>query len=110
MKSDDAKDLVVGLKDLTDNYVDAARALRSTANTAQSTKKLWIDGKHSCLIKVGVALIAFPDPTISDIVGSAFVAAGLVQEGIRRRALHADEVAKTFRQTMKELQNVKGFI
>jgi hypothetical protein len=110
MKSDDAKDIAVGLKDLTDNYVDAARAIRSAASTVQSTKKLWNDGKHSWLTKVGVALIVFPDPTISDIVGSAFVAAGLVQEGIRRRTLHVDDVAKTFHQTMKELQNVKGFI
>jgi hypothetical protein len=110
MKKDDAKTIASGLNDLSESYLDAAAAIRATASTTEHTKKLWRDGKHSWLIKVGVALIAFPDPTVSDVVGSAFVAAGLVQEGIRRRSLHADDVAKTFQQTMRELQRLRDSV
>jgi hypothetical protein len=106
MKKDEVKTIASGLNDLSESCIDAASAIKAAASTAEGTKKLWRDGKHSWLIKVGVALIAFPDPTISDVVGSALVAAGLVQEGFRRRSLHVDDVAKTFQQTMRELGNL----
>jgi hypothetical protein len=108
MKKDEVKAIASGLNDLSESCIDAASAIKAAASTAEGTKKLWRDGKHSWLIKVGVALIAFPDPTISDVVGSALVAAGLVQEGIRRRSLHVDDVAKTFQQTMRELGNLSA--
>lgn len=104
MKKTDAKTIASGLNDLSESYVDVASAIKATTSTVEGTKELWRNDKHSWLIKAGVALIAFPDPTISDIVGSALVAAGLVQEGIRRRSLHADDVARAFQQTMRELQ------
>jgi hypothetical protein len=110
MKKNDAKTIAFGLNDLSESYVDLASAIKATTSAAHGTKKLWRDGKRSWLIKVGVALIAFPDPTISDVVGSAFVAAGLVQEGIRRRSLHADDVAKAFQRTMRELQGMSDCV
>jgi hypothetical protein len=48
-------------------------------------------------------LIAFPDPTISDIVGSLMVAAGLIQEGIERRTLRVEDVYKTFHGMFREV-------
>jgi len=107
MKADEAKMMAEALNELSESYVDLAHALNGTAGTARATKRLWREGKRSWLIKVGLALIAFPDPTISDVVGSALVAAGVVQEGIRRRTLHVDDVYKTFQGTMKELRTAK---
>jgi hypothetical protein len=95
------------LSELSESYADVTQALRDTANVTKAGKKLWRSGKRSILIKAGLALIAFPDPTISDVVGSLMVAAGVVQEGIKRRTLHVDDVQKTFRNTFKELQNMK---
>jgi hypothetical protein len=110
MKKEDAKAIASGLNAMSESCVDAAAAIKATASTAEGTKKLWRNGKHSWLIKAGVALIAFPDPTISDIVGSAMIAAGLVQEGVRRRSLHAEDVAKTFQRTMQELRSLNEYI
>jgi len=110
MKKSDTKIIASGLNDLSESCIDAAIAIKAAASTAKGTRKLWRDGKHSRLIKIGVALIAFPDPTISDVVGSALVVAGLVQEAIRRRSLHVDDVAKTFQQTMREMQDLKKHI
>jgi hypothetical protein len=110
MKKDDAKTIASGLNDLSGSYIEVAEAIRATNGAAHGTRKLWRDGNHSVLIKAGLVLIAFPDPTISDVVGGAMVAAGLVQEGIRRRALHVDDLPKTFRKTMRELQNLRSSV
>jgi hypothetical protein len=107
MKPDEAKMMAEALNELSESYVDLAQAIRGTARSAKATKQLWRNGKRSHLIKVGLALIAFPDPTVSDVVGSALVAAGVVQEGIRRRTLHVDDVYKTFQNTMKEIRSMK---
>jgi len=110
MKKDDARTVASGLNDLSGSYLEVAKAIRATDGAAHGTRKLWRDGKHSVLIKAGLALIAFPDPTISDVVGGALVAAGLVQEGIRRRALHVDDLPKTFQKTMRELQSLRSSV
>ena len=110
MKKEDAKAIASGLNVMSESCVDATTAIKAAASTVEGTKKLWRNGKHSWLIKAGVALIAFPDPTISDVIGSAMIAAGLVQEGIRRRSLHAEDVAKTFQRTMQELRGLNDYI
>ena len=107
MKADEAKMLTEAANELGESYADLAQALKGTTRSAKTTKQLWRSGKRSPLIKVGLALIAFPDPTISDVVGSTLVAAGLVQEGIRRHTLHVDDVYKTFQNTMKEIRASK---
>jgi len=103
MKAEELRSLRDAVNELSESYADLAQALKETTREVRTTKRLWRSGKRSWLIKVGLALIAFPDPTISDVVGSLMVAAGLVQEGIKRRTLHADDVYKTFRSTFKEV-------
>ena len=107
MKTDEIKTLTDVVNELSESYVDLATTLTGTSAAAKRTKSLWKNGKKSPLIKIGLALIAFPDPTISDIVGSAFVAAGLVQEGIKRQTVHVEDVVKTFHNTMKDLRSLK---
>ena len=107
MKTEKLKDTVDAVNELSESYSDLTHALKETAQTAKAAKQLWRNGKRSWLIKAGLALIAFPDPTISDVVGTAMVAAGLVQEGIRRQTLHVDDVYKTFQDTLKEVRNTK---
>lgn len=68
------------------------------------SKKLWNNGNKPWLIKLGLALIIFPEPVLSDVLGSLLIAAGTVQEGIRRRALHIEDIPKTFQNVMKELR------
>ncbi len=103
MKAEELESLADAINELSESYADLTQALKETAKEAKTTKQLWRNGKRSWLIKVGLALIAFPDPTISDIVGSLMVAAGLVQEGIKRRTLHVEDVYKTFQGTFKEV-------
>ncbi len=88
-------------------YVDAAQTIKQTATETQPTKQLWRQENKPVLIKAGLALIALPDPTVTDVVGSAMVAAGLVQEGIRRRTLYVEDVEKILVKSMKELRNTR---
>jgi len=110
VKREEAKTVATVTSELSESYVDLLQAISETTREARTTKKLWRTGNNSMLIKVGLALIAFPDPTISDIVGSLLVAAGTVQSGIRRRTLYVDDLFKTFHTTIKELQEAKRHV
>jgi len=110
MKTDDAKTMVTVTNELSESYVDLINAIKDTVSEVKVTKKLWRKGNNSMLVKVGLALIAFPDPTISDIVGAALVAAGAVQAGIRRRSIYVDDIFKTFKRTLREVQDTKHHI
>jgi hypothetical protein len=107
MKTEDAKALADALKELNESYGELLQTMKETTREAKTAKNLWRKGKSSRLIKIGLALIAFPDPTISDIIGSALVAAGMVQEGIRRRTIYVEDVYKTFQNTLKEVWNIR---
>jgi len=107
MKNEDAKEMAKVTSELTGSYADLINAIKGTTREVKMTKKLWRKGNKSMLIKVGLALIAFPDPTISDIVGAALVAAGTVQAGIRRRSIYVDDIFKTFQKTLQEVRNTE---
>ena len=108
MKNEEIKTLADALKELTESYTDGIQAMRETTKEVKATKQLWRKGNNSNLIKLGLALIAFPEPTeISDIIGTVLVAAGTVQKGIRRRTIYVEDVYKTFHDTLKDMWTIK---
>lgn len=107
LKTENLKALTMSVKELSESYADLLGVMKETAKEARETKKLWRKGSNSILIKAGLALIAFPEPVISDILGTAFIAAGTFQMGIRRRTLYIEDIHKTFQKTFKELLEFK---
>jgi hypothetical protein len=108
MKKEDAKTMITAANELSESYVDLIHAMKQTAREAKATKQLWRSGNKSKLIKLGLTLIVFPEPTpISETVGSFLVAAGTVQAEIRKRRLYVDDIYKTFQNTLKEMHNIK---
>ena len=108
MKTEEMKAATKALNELNESYSDLFGALKGTARDVKAAKKLWRAGNDSRLIKIGVALIVFPEPTpISETIGSCFVAAGVVQKGIRNRAIFLEDIAKTFKNTLKDMWAVK---
>ncbi|MBM4401266.1 MAG: hypothetical protein FJ045_04875 [Crenarchaeota archaeon] len=104
MKPEQAKTAAKALNELNGSYIDLIGAVKSTANTAEATKNLWHEGNNGRLVKIGVALIIFPEPTaISEVIGAGFIAAGAVQKSIQSRALHLEDIAKTFKNTLKDV-------
>jgi hypothetical protein len=108
MKTDEMKVAINALNELNESYVDFIQAMKGTIKEVKTTKHLWRDKNKSRLVKLGLALIVFPEPTpISETIGTILVAAGAVQQGIRRRNLYADDVYKTFQNTLKEIRDMK---
>lgn len=103
MKNEELKTMVKVVDELNDSYRDFIHAMKGTLQESQATKKLWRSGNNSFLIKLGLALVVFPEPIVSDVVGTFLIAAGTVQQGIKRHAIYVDDVYKTFHGTVKEL-------
>jgi hypothetical protein len=108
MKTNDMKATVNALNELNESYVDLIQAMKGTIKEVKTTRQLWQDGSKSRLIKLGLALIVFPEPTpISETIGTFLVAAGAVQAGIRRRTIYVENVYKSFKDTLKEMRSIK---
>ena len=108
MGLEQVKSAAKALAELSEDQKDLANALKGTAQQAAATKKLWREGNKSKLIKIGMALIIFPEPTpISEIVGAGFVAAGVIQKGIQNQSIFMEDIGKTFQSTLKEIVATK---
>ena len=64
-----------------------------------------IKAESSWLVKAGMALIAFPDPTISDLMGAALVAAWLIKNKMKR--ITVVDVCRKFREVMGKLEDTR---
>ena len=96
------------LDEINESCIDLLRETKGTSKCVHDSKQLWRAGYKSRLIKIGVALVVFPEPTpISETVGACFIAAGAVQKAVRNRSLFVEDVKKTFQSTMKDLSAIR---
>ena len=107
VKKEEIKTLTVALRELGLNHEDVAKVISSAVKESRSVENLSKKKDTSLLIKVGLLLIAFPDPTISDLLGALLVSAGLLQNKIKRSTLHIEDVPDTFQGVIKNLQIVR---
>ena len=111
MNTKEAENLAETLRQLCLSRTETASTMDAVMHSylreLRSTQKLWRKENNSFLIKAGLALIAFPDPTITDVIGSALVAAGLIQLKMKNSTLHVEDVYKTFPTVVKELGAIK---
>ena len=108
MKLEEAKTVAEAATDLAENGQDFSNVMSGVSRDLKRTKKLWREGNKSRLIKIGVTLIMFPEPTpISETVGACFVAAGAIQKGIQSRSMFMEDIRKTFQSTLKEVYATK---
>ena len=111
MRQEQVKNATKALKELNESYIDLLGAVKGTANAAADTKKLWREGRKSRLIKIGLSLIVFPEPTpISETIGACFIAAGAVQKGIQSRAIYVEDITKTFKSTLHDVLETSQYL
>src|SRR4030043_401506 len=111
MKEDNAKTAVQALRELIESYVEVGRAVKASGMQVNQLRKLSRDGHKSRLIKIGLSLIVFPEPTpISETVGACFVAAGVIQQGIKNQSIYIDDIPKTLHRTLNEVRSFKDII
>ena len=104
MGIENAKTATKALTELYENKKELSCTMNDMGQQVAATQKLWREGNKSKLIKIGLALIVFPEPTpISEIVGAGFVAAGVVQKGIQNQSIFMEDIKKTFQSTLKEI-------
>jgi len=112
MKEEEMKNTAVLLRELDLSYEETAtimnNAMSGFAGELRLAQRLFRrKDSESRLIKIGLALIAFPDPTITDVLGAAFVTAGLIQNKIKHSTLQLEDVYRTFPEVVKDLRSIR---
>ena len=114
MNTKEFNELTKSIKEITRIHIDAqsdiTRSVKTAASSAGGVNTLYKNGNKSFLIKAGLALIVFPEPIVSDMLGTALLAAGAVQEGIRRQSIYLDDLPKAFQKAMNDLKYTKELI
>lgn len=104
----DMKTMATVLQELGLSYTETTEVIKGMSKGLRQTKGLWRDGHKSKLIKIACALITFPEPTpISESVGAAVLALGLIQNRIKKSRLHVEDVYRTFQDINKNLLTIR---
>jgi len=106
------KDLAAIVRELGLTYEEFGSVLSGIADAVKPLRRLIgkpdLEGgaEGSRLVTAGMALIAFPDPTITDIAGITLVAAGLARNRIR--PVTAADACREFREAIERIVNTAG--
>ncbi len=102
------KPIAASLQELGLSYKETLEVMKGVSKDLHHTKELWWDNRKSKLIKLACALITFPEPTpISESIGAAVLALGLIQRRIKKSALHIDDVYQTYQEINKNLLKIR---
>jgi len=108
MRPSELKELVATFRELSLSYEEFGSVSSGVVDKVRPLKHLIgepnVKAKGSWLIKAGMALIAFPDPTVSDFIGAALVAAGLIKNKMKQ--ITAVDVYRKFREVIGKLEDI----
>ncbi len=108
MKPEEAKATIKVVAEANEERRRLAGTLNGNGSFASDARKLFREGNESKLIKLGMAVIAFPEPTpVSPIVGAGLVTVGAVQKGIKNRAAFAEDIGRDLKSALKELRRAR---
>lgn len=108
MESKESKTMATVLQELGLSYKETLQVIEGLSKDLRSTKRLWRDGNKSNLVKLGLTLIAFPEPTpISETIGAVVLTLGLVQNRVKQSTLHIEDIYKTFQDVNRNLMKVR---
>jgi len=105
MRPGELRELAATIRELSRSYEEFGNVLSGVVDTLRPLKRIIGDpnveakAEGSRMIAAGIALIAFPDPTITDLIGVGLVAAGLLENKMRQI---------TVVDTYREFQEVIG--
>ena len=104
MEPRELKAIATALQELGLSYEDTLEAMKGLAKDLRSARSLWRDGYKSRLVKIGLALIACPEPTpISETLGAFVLSLGIIQNKRKNSTLHIEDVYKTFQDVNRSL-------
>jgi len=104
VKPEELKSAAHALRELGLSFQEVSNAMGGVANNVGPLKGLWKTNDESKLIKMGLALITFPEPTpISETLGAFVLTLGMIQKKRGQSVLHVDDVYSTFQEVLKGL-------
>jgi hypothetical protein len=109
-KAEEFKVATDSVTQLSKDRADIAGSLRGATQDVGGTKKLWKSNNKPILIQAGLALLVFPEPIVSDALGTALLAAGAIQEGVKRQSVYFDDLPKAFQSAMRHLKDAKDTV
>jgi len=108
VKPEELKNVATMLRELGLSYEETIDVMRGVAKDSHFVGRLWKDGDKSKFVKIGLALIAFPEPTpISETLGACVLSLGLIENRMKRSALHVEDVYTTFQEVIGNLQTIR---
>jgi hypothetical protein len=108
MRKEEIESFAVMLRELGLSYRETAEVMRELTRELKLSKHLWKRNNGFKLVKVGLTLIALPEPFIvTDVVGAALVTAGVIQARVKNSRLHIEDVYKTFPKVVRELEALR---
>ncbi len=104
MKPEELKSAALALRELGLSFQEVSNAVGGVASDVRPLKGLWKTNGESKLIKMGLALITFPEPTpISETLGAFVLTLGMIQKKRGQSVLHIDDVYSTFQKVLQGL-------
>ena len=108
MEPRELKTTATVLQELGLNYQETLEVMKGVTKDLRSTKSLWKDGDKSRLVKIGLTMIAFPEPTpISETLGAFILSLGLIQNRMKKSTLHIEDIYNTFQDVNKNLLRIR---
>ena len=99
------------LKELGNDWRENMAVLNDATNdnggTLLAIRRLCRENRKGALIEIGLACIAFPEPIVSDILGSLLISIGLVQRRMKKSALYIEDVNKNLPHLFKDLKEIR---
>ena len=102
----DTNRLAKSIRDLSTAYKKTDDVMASSARETRLAKDLWSRGRGGSMtpmVKLGLALIAFPDPTISDLVGFCMVGIGLAHSKVKPPPIYVEDVYCSVEKELSDL-------
>ena len=108
MEPRELKTTATVLQELGLSYQETLEVMKGFTKNLRSTKSLWKDGDKSRLVKIGLTIIAFPEPTpISETLGAFILSLGLIQNKMKNSTLHIEDIYNTFQDVNKNLLRIR---
>jgi len=96
------------LQELELGYQETLEVMKGVTKDLRYTKSLWKGGDKSRLVKIGLTIIAFPEPTpISETLGAFILSLGLIQNRMKKSTLHIEDIYNTFQDVNKNLLRIR---
>ena len=109
MQSPKTDHIVQAAKELGETFTETANVINGMNGAVENVNQLYdhgYGGAGNGMISFGIALVAFPEPTmVSDVVGGGIIAAGFLYNKFVSPPLYVDNIFETIQSQVKAIHS-----